>query len=424
MLLGIIIGIVSILGIILGRKQKTVYKKMCLWMAVFSTLGILAQISQENILQDGKLERNAAGNGSKEAELIFKVEEAETEYEMTVTIPEEKLAQEEVKKLFENAEKEIEATFLGNNSSFNEVTQDVVLQDTYQNGVVQAEWQFDSYEVIEPDGKLQKEKLTEEGCLVKANCQLSYSEYQTDYQFYFNVKLPKQTKEEILLKNVKEALQKEEEQEATREFRLPKEMNGCHLFWQEKKKNIIYQFLGLGLIFSIGIRLSEEEKKRQEKQKRILLLTMEYSEIVNKLALLLGAGMTLKYAWNRIADSYEKEKSENGIGKKPAYEEMLITSREMESGVSERNAFAQFGERCGTRRYRKLASLLMQNSKKGTRGLARLLEQESEAAFEERKNMAKKYAEEAGTKLLFPMFLMLGIVIVIIMVPAVLSFQM
>ena len=53
-----------------------------------------------------------------------------------------------------------------------------------------------------------------------------------------------------------------------------------------------------------------------------------------------------------------------------------------------------------------------------------LLEQESEDAFEERKNMAKKYAEEAGTKLLFPMILMLGIVIVIIMVPAILSFQL
>lgn len=55
--------------------------------------------------------------------------------------------------------------------------------------------------------------------------------------------------------------------------------------------------------------------------------------------------------------------------------------------------------------------------------MAALLEQEAEEAFEERKNSAKKLGEEAGTKLLFPMLLMLGIVIAIIMVPALLSFQ-
>ena len=52
-----------------------------------------------------------------------------------------------------------------------------------------------------------------------------------------------------------------------------------------------------------------------------------------------------------------------------------------------------------------------------------LLEQEAQNAFEERKHAAKRYGEEAGTKLLFPMMLMLGIVMVILLVPAVLAFQ-
>ena len=51
-----------------------------------------------------------------------------------------------------------------------------------------------------------------------------------------------------------------------------------------------------------------------------------------------------------------------------------------------------------------------------------LLEQEVSDAFEERKNLAKKSGEEAGTKMLFPM-MMFGIIIVIIMVPAFLSLQ-
>ena len=61
--------------------------------------------------------------------------------------------------------------------------------------------------------------------------------------------------------------------------------------------------------------------------------------------------------------------------------------------------------------------------KKGNKGLCELLERESAEAFAERKNMAQHLGEEVGTKLLFPMLLMLGIVILIIMVPAVLSFE-
>ena len=52
-----------------------------------------------------------------------------------------------------------------------------------------------------------------------------------------------------------------------------------------------------------------------------------------------------------------------------------------------------------------------------------LLEEEVSAAFEERKNLAKKSGEEAGTNMLFPMMMMFGIFIVIIMVPAFLSLQ-
>ena len=48
---------------------------------------------------------------------------------------------------------------------------------------------------------------------------------------------------------------------------------------------------------------------------------------------------------------------------------------------------------------------------------------ELQDAFEERKNMAKKYGEEAGTKLLLPMIIMLIVVMAIIMVPALMSFS-
>lgn len=55
--------------------------------------------------------------------------------------------------------------------------------------------------------------------------------------------------------------------------------------------------------------------------------------------------------------------------------------------------------------------------------MTNLLQREAQEAFEERKNMAKKLGEEAGTKLMIPLFLMLAVVFVVVTVPAFLTIQ-
>ena len=67
---------------------------------------------------------------------------------------------------------------------------------------------------------------------------------------------------------------------------------------------------------------------------------------------------------------------------------------------------------------------MSQNLRKGIKGLTQMLRMEAIQAFEERKARAKRLGEEAGTKLLAPMFLMLAVVLVIVIVPAFLSIQL
>ena len=52
-----------------------------------------------------------------------------------------------------------------------------------------------------------------------------------------------------------------------------------------------------------------------------------------------------------------------------------------------------------------------------------MLKTEAIQAQEERKAHAKRAGEEAGTKLLLPMFLMLAVVLIIVIVPAFLTMQ-
>ena len=160
---------------------------------------------------------------------------------------------------------------------------------------------------------------------------------------------------------------------------------------------------------------------KKEDEKRKIQMVQDYPEIVNKLRLLLGAGMTIKNAWKKIVTDYEKKKEK--CGERFAYEEMLITYREMQSGVTEAESYERFGRRCGIPSYLKLGAILSQNLRKGTRGVAEIMQMEAIQAFEERKALAKRRGEEASTKLLVPMFFMLGIVLVIVIVPAFLSIQ-
>ena len=173
----------------------------------------------------------------------------------------------------------------------------------------------------------------------------------------------------------------------------------------------------LGSVFLL-IRRGARYKKRKKE------LIYDYSEIVSKLTLLLGAGMTTRMAWHKIVEDYNRKRQSGSIGVRPAYDEMYEADCNMQAGISEAAAYERFGKKCDTREYMKLASLLQTNIKKGTSQLRVLLEHEVNESFEKRKNIAKIKGEEATTKLLFPMLLMLGVVMAIIMIPAVMKFNM
>ena len=134
-----------------------------------------------------------------------------------------------------------------------------------------------------------------------------------------------------------------------------------------------------------------------------------------------GSSSGMRKVLERIAVDYRKNLALGGQ-KRFAYEEIVFTCQEMENGVSEQEAYQRMGMRMGTGAYRSLAVLLTQNLKKGSKGLLELLKQESQEAFEERRRQAKTTGEKASTKLLLPMGMMLAVVLVILTVPAFLSF--
>lgn len=73
--------------------------------------------------------------------------------------------------------------------------------------------------------------------------------------------------------------------------------------------------------------------------------------------------------------------------------------------------------------YQKLSLILIQSFTKGGREAAMLMEAEEREAFHKRIDRAKKEGEEASTRLLFPMILLLCQVMLLVMYPALTRFQ-
>ena len=371
------------------------------------------------------LERNPYGGGSRTERLIAETENKE-KTEIDVEVKEQLYTTEETKALFDKCIRQLDRLILGENKSLDYVTSDMKLVTQIPEVPVEVEWELSRYDVMNIYGEIQEDVLKEEGIQITLKAVLTYMEdrtMQAQYECMANIYPAAKTKEETQGIKIKEAIQREQEKSKTeKRLKLPATVNGENVSYYRQMEDrglIVIGMIVLSAILFYALDKEKQKEKMQEKEKQMLL---DYPEAVNKLTLFLGAGMTVKKAWRKMVSDYEEQK--DLWGERYVYEEMKTTCFEMDSGITEAECYERFGWRCKLQEYVKLGALLSQNLRRGTRGLSQLLKIESVQAFEERKARAKRIGEEAGTKLLGPLFLMLAVVLFIVIVPAFMSMQM
>lgn len=397
-------------------------KGMIILFLVVFVVAAVADIldnSQENFTE---IERQEPGQGDEEIELMLDAGEILENYSYSLNVEAQKVTKEQAGEYFAGAKAEIEETFCSENESFESITQPVQIKESYQDGMVTAEWSFDNYEVIDLEGNLLEDALTGEGTLVNAQVELTCGAYEEIYSFGFVVYPAKKTPQEEILSQILENLENQMAEEGNDTIELPEEINGVSLSWRREKPHYALKVLLFGGVVVVLLNLSKREKQQKEEEQRKRQMELEYPEIVSKMVILLGSGMSVSQMWNRISAQYLTKRQKKQIKENPAYEEILRTWREIEDGESERTAIEKFGRRTGIRCYHRLSQLLIQNMEKGVQGIYEQLEQEAEDSFRERKQAARKIGEEAGTKLLIPMIIMLGVVMAVVIVPAFLNF--
>lgn len=197
---------------------------------------------------------------------------------------------------------------------------------------------------------------------------------------------------------------------------LPESISSRQLSFYEISDKPTLLFLLIGIIISIFIFLFALTDIDKLLKKRASQLESDYPEIVSKLLLLHGAGLTIQNAFSTILADYKKKDSSRYI-----YQEIEFMLNKIKSGAPESGAYAELGKRCQLHAYIKLGTLLEQNIRKGSSDLQNVLNQEVCEAFSIYKSNILSSGEKAGTKMLLPMVLILIVVMMLIMIPAFLS---
>ena len=400
-------------------------KKKVLFTAVLTIVLAVAIFLGENVFTKFQpiVTRNTYGEGKKTEKYALTIEDEVEDAVLELEIEERAYTQEETQEVFQKVLAELDTVILGDNESLDRVEKDLHLVTTLENYPVEIQWELSSYSVMSPDGKIQEENLSEEGTLLELRGTVSYGEEKTVY--VRNAMLYPVTREGIdkMLYDVRQALLAKEA--GTREeasFTLPSEVNGKTLKWNQKKEQRWYYILLMGAALCIFFVYKEREVVKKKEKERYEELLRQYPGMISKFTMLLSTGTTVKHAWEKMVHNYEEQKA--SIGNQLVYEEMKTTLYEMQGGIPEAEAYERFGKRCNATTYLKFGAQLSQNLRKGSKGISNLLRMEAIQAFENRKSIAKRRGEEAGTKLLMPMMGMLAIVLIMVMVPAFLTMQL
>ena len=403
----------------LQNKKKLV--QIGIICVLFIVLAVYVEATEHSVDENNRVIRASPGERGQSLELQLEAEDFFDGSHYKVEIPAQVVTQTEAEQYFEKARQEIDERFFEQGDCAEHVSHAVRMENRYVDRMVSAEWTFDRYQYIDIDGKLRENNL-KDNAIVQATVLLTCGTYEQEYVFSFMIVPPEFTKEEQLLNDIESAVTAEGNRQGETYFQLPQKVDGVSLKWEEPKQHLLVKVLFFEIVIVVLLYFVEQEKKKTKEKERQDQMHLDYAEFVNKLLILLGSGMSLKQSLNRISARYFDKRQKNQTKERYLYEELLITNHEIEDGESERLAYQKFGERIGLNCYNRLIRILIQNLRTGSRGICELLGQEAAVALEERKALARKLGEEAGTKMLLPLIMMLGIVIAIIMVPAMQSF--
>lgn len=200
---------------------------------------------------------------------------------------------------------------------------------------------------------------------------------------------------------------------------LPEHIEGMdNVSWSNDKNNPI-----LLITFACGALLIGTYMKRYDQIKKLKIkcnesIEDELPDFLNKIVLLMNAGLVLSAAFQKIVKDYNYHAYMN---ESYFYHQLTgINTKVLETNASMVEELKRFAERSKNREFMRITNVISDNIHKGTE-LVNILQGESNFLWFQRKKRAEEKGRLAETKLTLPLALQLLVLIIITLAPAIIE---
>lgn len=397
-----------------GKSADVYYVQKFLYTGGLLAVSLLLLVFWVGEVWKGKqtiteIERPKAYEKTAEVE----IQAGDREYDISVSpvLYDRQEAQQE----FEKALELLDTSILGQNESLDCITQDLYLPDQAEGYPFEIVWESDREDIVDTSGSVNREGL-EEDTIVILKAVFYYQEWIWERQFGIVVQRELLEEAERSYREVEQKLldsEKEQRNEAV--WKLPDSIGGEDMIYQQTDMDYtMLLFAGLCAVAGVAVWIGQDRDLKVISRTRKELLRREFSSLVSSLYMYLSAGVNLQSAMWYCARDYER--------RKPQTDPVRILLQEFQNNTANGYSFAQalehFAASADEMEYWKLANLLHQGMLHGNQGVAERLKLEVQRVQEEKRRQSKIRGEEISTALIVPMMLQLGIIFVLIMVPA------
>ena len=414
----------------LVRKKAEEFFVRQIGYVVLVAVGFLLLILGFQVMETRKggeirLQRNEFGQGDKKVSVILgKGKKGGRQQRYEWTLSERQMTPARKKTYGEAFFRALEKTVLGKNPSRSRVSRPLYFPEKIPGYPFEISFQSQDPDYIFLDGslsplvdRLEAGETLSTAILVTA----SYGDWTMERTWKLRLLSGKNGIKKDPFSKLKRYLARmDEANPGTMEVKLPGKW-GSFTIKEDRQNNnlpLVIAMAGFLCLMVPGIRLwrlrQQGELTRRQTEK-------DFSSIVHRLTLYMGSGLSFMSAIDRISRDYCDYRITKG--RRYAYEKILIMDRQMKAGVSQTQACRGWGDRFRGTSYQKLALILIQSFSRGSREAGAMMDKEEAEAFRMHVDRARKEGEEASTKLLFPMIIMLGEVTLLVMLPAILRFN-